>query len=76
MLAASFGYPLLGDWSNRLDEEGDEVLVFSPQDPGVAPSVPGREDLEAETLVVWMRRNVVASLSLPRRLPTSLRSCR
>ena len=62
MLATSLGYPLLRDWSNRLDEEGDEVLVFAPQDPGVAPRVPGRDDLEAESLVVWMRRNVVASL--------------
>ncbi len=60
-ISAGLGFPVLLDWSNRL-EEGDEVLVFAPPDQGAATSVPGRDDLQAESLVVWQRRGEVAGL--------------
>ena len=61
LLAASLGFPTLQDWTNRL-EEGEEVVVFGPRDAGVIATVPGRDDLEADSLVVWMRRGTVAGL--------------
>ena len=61
LLAASLGFPTLLDWTNRL-EEGEEVLVFGPRDAGAIANVPGRDDLEADSLVVWMRRGTVAGL--------------
>ena len=64
-LAAQLGFPLLLDWGNQLTE-GDEVLVFVPEDANTAPTVPGREDLEAEWLIVWMRGGVVANLFFAR----------
>ena len=60
-LATRLGFAALLDWSNRLDV-GDEVVIFGPQKPGSALAVPGREDLEAESLVVWMRGGAAAGL--------------
>ena len=60
-LATRLGFPTLLDWTNRL-EVGDEVVIFGPQKPGSALAVPGREDLEAESLVVWMRGGAAAGL--------------
>jgi hypothetical protein len=61
LLAASLGFPSLLDWTNRL-EQGDEVVVFGPSVAGTIAFVPGRDDLEADSLVVWMRRGAVAGL--------------
>ena len=61
-VAASLGFPVLLDWSNKIEDEGDEVLVYAPHDPSATPEVPGREDLNAESLVVWMRRGTMAGL--------------
>ena len=61
LLAASLGFPTPQDGTNRL-KEGEEVVVFGPRDAGVIAIVPGRDDLEADSLVVWMRRGTVAGL--------------
>ena len=60
-ITAKVGFPTLLDWTNRI-EEGDEALVFAPLDQGAAMAVPGRDDLEAESLVIWLRRGAVAGL--------------
>ena len=60
-ISARLGFPTLLDWTTRL-EEGDEALVFAPLDEGDATAVPGRDDLEAESLVIWLRRGTVAGL--------------
>ena len=61
LLAASLGFPTLLDWTNRL-EQGDEVVVFGPKVAGSFAHVPGRDDLEADSLVVWMRGSAVSGL--------------
>lgn len=53
-ITAHLGFPQLLDWSNRLDD-GDEVLIFGPAEAGAAMPVPGRDDLQAESLAVWLR---------------------
>jgi hypothetical protein len=61
LLAGSLGFPTLLDWTNRL-EQGDEVAVFGPKIAGSFAHVPGRDDLEADSLVVWMRNGGVSGL--------------
>jgi hypothetical protein len=60
-ISAKLGFATLLDWTNRI-EEGDEVLVFAPEDAGEGATVPGRDDLETESLVIWVRRDSIAGL--------------
>lgn len=59
-LAQNLGYPLLLDWSSGLDD-GEGVAVYGTREMH-AVSPPGREDLEADSLVVWVRVTTVAGL--------------
>ena len=52
-LAQDLGFPVLLDWSSGLDE-GEGVAVFGTHNLEAVPP-PGREDLEADSLVVWVR---------------------
>ena len=60
-LAASLGFTTLLDRTTTADE-GEGVLVFGPHDPTRVPTPPGRDDLDADSLVVWMRASEVTGL--------------
>ncbi len=68
LLASRFEYPRLLDWSTRVDE-WDEVLVYTTQSAEVTPTVPGREDLDAEFLVIWIRQAKILALFFAKMLP-------
>ena len=59
-LAQDLGFSVLLDWSSGLDE-GEGVAVFGTRNMEAVPP-PGREDLEADSLVVWVRVATVAGL--------------
>ncbi len=68
LLSSRFEYPRLLDWSTRVDE-WDEVLVYTTQSAEVTPTVPGREDLDAEFLVIWIRQAQILALFFAKMLP-------
>jgi len=68
LLASRFEYPRLLDWSTRVDD-WDEVLVYTTQSAEVTPTVPGREDLDAEFLVIWIRQAQILALFFAKTLP-------
>ena len=59
-LARDLGFPVLLDWSSGLDD-GEGVAVFGIRNLEAVPP-PGREDLESDSLVVWVRASAVAGL--------------
>ena len=59
-LARDLGFTRLVDWSSEVDE-GEGVAVFGTWDWQAVPP-PGRDDLEADTLVIWVRADGVAGL--------------
>ncbi len=58
--AAGLGFPTLQDWSQQ-STDGEGVLIYTPDVARDAPTVPGRDDLDAEAFVVWLRRRTVAA---------------
>lgn len=67
-LSSRFGFPLLVDWSHGVDG-WDEVLIYTPQSTESTPTVPGREDLDAEFLAIWIRQAKVAGIFFANMLP-------
>ena len=59
--AAGMGFPALLDASTYATS-GAGILVFGPAEGQVPPSPPGREDLDAESLVIWLRQGTVTAL--------------
>ena len=59
--AAEVGFPKLLD-ASTFAGAGEGVLVFGPPEGQPPPSPPGREDLDAESVVVWVRQSVVTAL--------------
>jgi hypothetical protein len=59
--AAGMGFPSLLDRSEHADD-GEGVLVFGPPEGQPPPSPPGREDLDAESVVIWLRQHTVTAL--------------
>ncbi len=68
LLASRFEFARLLDWSTRVDE-WDEVLVYTTHSPEITPKVPGREDLDAEFLVIWIRQATIVALFFAKMLP-------
>jgi hypothetical protein len=59
--AAGVGFPSLLDRSKHADD-GEGVLVFGPPEGQPPPNPPGREDLDAESMVIWLRQRTVTAL--------------
>src|SRR5919202_5961892 len=59
--AAGMGFPSLLDRSEHADD-GEGVLVFGPPEGQPPPSPPGREDLDADSVVIWLRQHTVTAL--------------
>jgi hypothetical protein len=64
-VAAGLGYPTRLDGSRQAaGEEG--VLVFGPAEGYASANPPGREDLDAEAVVIWVRERAVTALLFAR----------
>jgi hypothetical protein len=59
--AAGLGFPTRLDGSRHAASEAG-VLVFGPAAGQARPSPAGREDLDAESVVIWLRQRTVTAL--------------